>query len=73
MGYICEKGGTIYHAILFHVLFNLWGTTASEWLVVENEAIQGLIIIIGTIVGLSAGLYFFRKGNQQKNEALGHA
>lgn len=66
LGYICEKGGTIYHVILFHMLFNLWGTTASEWLLVENEMIQGMIIIIGTIVGISGGLALFKKGNQLK-------
>lgn len=68
MGYICEKGGTLYHAIFFHFLFNLWGTTASEWLLVDNEMVQGLIIIIGTVVGLTAGLYFFKKGNALKRQ-----
>lgn len=66
MGYICEKGGTLYHAIFFHFLFNLWGTTASEWLAAGDEITQSLIIIFGTIVGLSAGFYFFHKGNNQK-------
>ena len=66
MGYICEKGGTLYHAIFFHFLFNLWGTTASEWLLVGDETTQGLIIIIGTIIGLSGGFYFFHKGNKSK-------
>jgi membrane protease YdiL (CAAX protease family) len=66
MGYICEKGGTLYHAIFFHFLFNLWGTTASEWLLAGDEATQGLIIMVGTIVGLSGGLYFFKKGNKAK-------
>lgn len=67
MGYICEKGGTLYHAIFFHFLFNLWGTTASEWLVVDDVALQGLIIIGGTIIGLVGGIYFFKKGNQAKS------
>lgn len=66
MGYICEKGGTLYHAILFHFLFNLWGTTASEWLLMGDETTQGLIIIFGTIIGLTGGLRFFKKGNQLK-------
>ena len=61
MGYICEKGGTLYHSILFHFLFNLWGTTASKWLIVEDVALQGMIVMIGTIVGLRGGLYFFNK------------
>lgn len=64
MGYICEKGGTLYHAIFFHFLFNLWGTTASQWLTLADPAIQGLLVIVGTIVGLSAGFYFFKKGNK---------
>lgn len=66
MGYICEKGGTLYHAIFFHFLFNLWGTTASQWLLVGDEMTQGLIIMIGTVVGLTAGLHFFHKGNKLK-------
>lgn len=66
MGYICEKGGSLYHAILFHFLFNLWGTTASEWLLLGDALTQGLIILFGTVIGLSGGLYFFRKGNRLK-------
>lgn len=68
MGYICEKGGSIYHAIFFHFLFNLWGTTASQWLLVDNEIVQGIIIIVGTIVGLTAGIFFFKKGNTLKGQ-----
>lgn len=66
MGYICEKGGTLYHAIFFHFLFNLWGTTASQWLEMGDETTQAVIIMLGTIVGLSGGLYFLKKGNQSK-------
>ena len=70
LGYICQKG-TIYHVIFFHFLFNLWGTTASEWLQVEDAMIQGLIIIFGSVLGLVGGFYFFHKGNSDKKEALG--
>ena len=66
LGYICEKGGTIYHVIFFHFLFNLWGTTASQWLLVDNEMLQGLIIIIGTVGGLIGGFHLFNKGNRLK-------
>ena len=69
LGYICEKGGSIYHVIIFHFLFNLWGTTIAEWLVVEDATLQGIIIIVGTIIGLTLGLYFFQKGNQKKKIA----
>ncbi len=70
LGYICEKG-SIYHVIFFHFLFNLWGTTASQWLLVEDTLIQGLIIILGTVIGLVYGFRFFHKGNCIKKEALG--
>ena len=66
MGYICEKGGTLYHSILFHFLFNLWGTTVSQWIAEENPVIQLLFLIVGTAVGLAGGLHFYRKGNQLK-------
>ena len=66
MGYICEKGGTIYHVILFHILFNFWGTTVSEWLFSGNESATGLIILAGTLIGLFGGLHFFQKGNKLK-------
>ncbi len=69
LGYICEKG-SIYHVILFHFLFNLWATTIAEYLMVEDATLQGLIIIVSTIVGITLGLFFFHKGNNQKRVAL---
>ena len=69
MGYICEKGGSIYHSILFHFLFNLWGTTASQWLLVEDTAVQGFIIFAGTALGLTYGLRFLKKGVALKQPA----
>ncbi len=63
LGYVCEKGGSIYLAIFFHFLFNLWGTTSSEWLNVEDPMIATLIIIFGTVIGLAAGIILFTKGN----------
>lgn len=66
LGYIREKGGTLYHVILFHFLFNLWGTTASEWMVFENEILQALVIFGGTAIGMVGGLAVFNKGNRLK-------
>jgi len=62
LGYIREKGGTLYHVILFHFLFNLWGTTASEWMVFENEILQALAIFGGAAIGMIGGLLLFNKG-----------
>lgn len=65
LGYICEYGGTIYHVILFHFLFNLWGTTASEWLSAIHPTFGGIIILLGTTLGLSLGIKLFQKGTKQ--------
>ena len=62
LGYIREKGGTLYHVILFHFLFNLWGTTASEWMVFENEILQALVIFGGAAIGMVGGFLLFNKG-----------
>ena len=62
LGYVCESGGSIYFSILFHFLFNLWGTTASELLNFANPAIIGMIIIAGAVIGTGGGLYLFKKG-----------
>lgn len=66
MGYIYHKGGTIYHTIFFHFLFNLWGTTVSKLLTTENPVLQGLIILLGSIVGTVAGLILLNKGSKMK-------
>lgn len=65
LGYICEYGGTIYHVFLFHFLFNLWGTTASEWFSFINPAFGGIIILLGTTLGLGFGIKLFQKGTPQ--------
>ena len=65
LGYVCEKGGSIYLAMIFHFLFNLWGTTSAEWLNVEDPALISAIIYGGTIVGLSAGIFFFQRGTKK--------
>lgn len=70
LGYIREKGGTLYHVILFHFLFNLWGTTASEWMIFENEILQVLVIFGGAAIGIAGGLLLFNKGNQKKLQQL---
>ncbi|MBR4026638.1 MAG: CPBP family intramembrane metalloprotease [Lachnospiraceae bacterium] len=62
LGYICEAGGSIYFSILFHFLFNLWGTMASEFLKHIHPALMGILIIVGAIGGTFGGLYLFKKG-----------
>lgn len=69
LGYVCEKGGSIYYSILLHILFNLWGTVISTQLPdVGNTVFTILIILIVTIVSLSLGFYLFRHGTRTKKE-----
>ena len=64
LGYICERGGSIYLSIIFHFFFNLWGTTTSELLNSMPEAVLGMLVIFGTIIGLTAGFILFIKGTR---------
>lgn len=68
LGYVCEKGGSIYLAIFYHFLFNLWGTTASEWLTFEDPVLTTAVIILGTVMGLTAGLLLFSKGTAKTGQ-----
>jgi membrane protease YdiL (CAAX protease family) len=69
LGYICEKGGSIYHAILFHFLFNLWGTT-STWMNSLSPETLSLLVLAGTFLLLPVGLVLFRQGSLKKNPCL---
>lgn len=70
LGYICHKGGSLYHVIFFHFLFNLWGTTAAQWLLELNPLLQGMVVILSLILGLGIGFLCFYLGNQKKKEKL---
>lgn len=69
LGYVCERGGSIYYSILFHFLFNLWGMTSGwmENLTEEQLAILGLCILFGTFILLPVGTLIFRHGVNKKN------
>ncbi len=67
LGYICHKGGTIYHVIFFHLLFNLWGTVIAQWMIDLNPLLQGMIVFLSLILGLGLGFFFFHLGNHKKH------
>jgi len=66
LGYIVHKGGTIYHVIFFHFLFNLWGTIIAPLMLDLNPLFQGMIVILSLLLGLSLGFSFFHLGNRKK-------
>jgi hypothetical protein len=74
LGYICEKGGSIYYSLLFHVLFNFWGTVIGELLGdnIDDSAVglAGLIIFGLMIVFLVAGSFIFRIGLKRRTALI---
>lgn len=65
LGYICEKS-SIYHVFIFHFLFNLWGTHATEIFANIDETLFGFIVLFGSVICTIAGTRLFNKGNLEK-------
>lgn len=69
LGFVCEKGGSIYYSILLHILFNFWGTVISDLLGgIKTTVFFSLFILIATIVSLTLGLLLFTRGCRIKKE-----
>ena len=67
LGYICEKGGSIYYSILLHILFNFWGTIISPLLEnVKDTLLLGVMILCGTFLSLAVGMVLFYLGTRRK-------
>ena len=62
LGYVCEKGKSIYFSLLLHMLFNLWAATMTLMLDIENNPVVALLIVPLTIVSLIVGLVPFNLG-----------
>lgn len=70
LGYVCEKGGSIYYSIFFHILFNFWGTVIGQLLGnVENKAVAGIIMLVSMIVSITIGSLLFVFGMNKKERA----
>lgn len=67
LGFVCEKGGSIYYSILMHMLFNFWGTVLANLLSgVEDTLLVGVIMLIGMVISLGLGLFLFIYGMKRK-------
>lgn len=62
LGYICEKGGSIYYSIMLHMLFNFWGTVLSEYFTTGDSDFAILFWFLFAIVMTVAGLLVFSGG-----------
>lgn len=69
LGYVCERGGSIYYSIFFHFLFNLWGTVVSGFFSYANEIVVVLFVLGGILVLLPLGLVLFHVGDRLKKQA----
>jgi len=65
LGYVCERGGSIYYSIGLHLLFNLWGTLSGFFPEPDNSVVVFVIVIAVTIVSLTAGFILFNKGQRK--------
>ena len=65
LGYVCERGGSIYYSIGLHLLFNLWGTLSGFFPDPGNSVVAFVIVIAVTIVSLAAGFVLFNKGRRK--------
>lgn len=71
LGFVCEKGGSIYYSILFHVLFNLWGTVISQLFEsVEDTMLVAVLTLLATAVSLAVGMLLFVFGMKRKEAKI---
>lgn len=62
-GYVCLKGGSIYLSILFHMMFNLWGTFSPSFLTYTgNSVFIHLGIFAGAVCAAALGVYLYQRG-----------
>lgn len=62
LGYVCKKGGSIYHAILLHMLFNFWGTVLSEYITIGDSVFAFLFWFLFALVMTAGGIAVFLVG-----------
>ncbi len=72
LGYICEHGGSIYHSILLHMLFNLWAAVISEHISMGDSVFAFMFWFVFAIVMTISGLFTFIAGVRKCNPATNY-
>ena len=67
LGYVCEKGGSIYYSLLMHILFNFWGTVISEYLWIGDSILSVLFWFVFGIAMTVGGLLVFSLGIRKRD------
>jgi hypothetical protein len=71
LGYVCEKGGSIYYSLLFHVLFNFWGTVIGQLLDgIGDSVFFGFGFFVIMIVLIYIGGSLFSRGIDKKMQRI---
>lgn len=69
-GYVCHRGGSIYLSMLFHLLFNIWGTFApGNFLYYGDSLILHILIFLVIVAVTLAGFYLYQKGAVNRKAA----
>ena len=67
-GYVCRRGGSIYLPILFHMLFNLWGTfMQSSFFYGGDSVFIHFLVFLLTIVIALLGFYLYGNGAKKRD------
>lgn len=66
LGYVCERGGSIYYSMFLHFLFNIWGTLISTHLSYGNTPLSFVFFLIVAVVLTVSGISIFRVGMRKK-------
>lgn len=62
LGYICERGGSIYHSILLHMLFNFWAAVISQFVTIGDSAFAFLFWLFFAVTMTVCGILVFTLG-----------
>jgi membrane protease YdiL (CAAX protease family) len=68
LGFVCEKGGSIYLSMFLHILYNFWGTIVTPALtgLGISDLALGLLMLVTMVISLSIGGIIFPRGQQKK-------
>lgn len=70
-GYVCYRGGSIYLSILFHMLFNIWGTfVPGNFLYTGDSIIIHFLMFLLTVAVAFLGFYLYNKGTKKRQLPL---
>lgn len=70
-GYVCYRGGSIYLSILFHMLFNVWGTfVPGNFLYTGDSIIIHFLMFLLTVAVAFLGFYLYNKGTEKRQLPL---